>query len=275
MNEYIQAMEYFAENNISLSNQELSDLKTRLLFSRYEESASVDDIFDMILESYDFDSDDEADYYSLQEGANLDIRRIFKDLKKEYNKQCKEYKENCKNLKLNAAKKNLQNMLDIVNKSEKEIRAIDASKLGSVLSGYLLQYTIDIARSLVALSSAEILGSVVKKYVKKNVSVDTSGLKGVVPDDYAKEDLDVSDIVGAATTMAAQLVNDIDLLIQKRNDKKLAQKENDLRGYMSTKNNYRERILIVLKDMKKQIAKQSLQLDTIIHLLKKENIKVR
>lgn len=267
-NRYIQALEYFSENNIKLSNVELSSLKTKLDTPIQE--ANIDEVFDTLLETYTLD-----DTEILEEGAkhaNKYIYKVFKNCKEQYKKISNKYKEDIKKNDIKAAKKDLDQLLVVVTKSEEAVRDIDSSGLWNELSGLVMAYTVQIARSLIVTLVGQVGGDLISdKLVEPKVSsaihdklVDNSDIDA---ESLEKLTSSSSKAIGALAasgfSFAVSFINDIDILVQKSNDRARAKEENDLKGYQSASNYYRERVLIVLKDMKKEIVRYQKHLDNI------------
>lgn len=123
MDIYSKALEFYLENNIYLNKSQLLCLEINL---EYPEA-----------------------YEPILESANSNIAEIFKQMKIKFKDLNKQYKTNIKSGNIPAAKKNLQDMLIIINDSEKQIRSIDASKWSDKFAGFFRVYALQIAVILV------------------------------------------------------------------------------------------------------------------------------
>lgn len=135
---YLNTLKWLTENNISMTQDQLNDLKVRI------ENAEMNDVVTISYdEAFDFlaDINEELDNYSesadiLFESANSDISARFKKLKKEFAEENKAYKKNIKAQQFVAASKNLDDMNTTLATAEKDIRSIDASSVGSKVGGF-------------------------------------------------------------------------------------------------------------------------------------------
>lgn len=84
------------------------------------------------------DNDEEL----MTEGANLEVRSIFKKFKKTYKEELKSIKANMKDNKYGEAKKSAENLLSLLAKVKRELLAIDSPAI-SVVTGLFTAWTVD------------------------------------------------------------------------------------------------------------------------------------
>lgn len=91
-----------------------------------------------LVEFYEDDSEE-----VVEEGANLEIRNIFKQYKKDVKDLTKKYKEDYKNNKEEAIK-DLDKINDMITKTIKEIKKVDADHVSTAIIGTIYSILLDV-----------------------------------------------------------------------------------------------------------------------------------
>lgn len=210
------------------------------------------DIYSDIIESYEFEDSEEV----VEEGANLDIRAIWKEAKKESKVHIKNYKKLIKAEDYKGAAKELDYVSKNLKKARDEAKKVDADSVGSAILGYFATGLLNIVEQIIPMSitmagSSITTASILKNTMKDGV-IDPSKLAefiaGVLPTGAKVGNIvaKVGQVAGIIKGIII-LVKDIKTFVNEaKSDKELSIKNFNL---------YRNRLLRYFDDSIKQVDK--------------------
>jgi len=125
-------------------------------FEEYEKDNTIKSIYEsednimtrieeIVLESYRYlyDTEDIFEEDVTTEGANLNMREIFKGYKKDYKKHLKNFKAYVKAKEYDSAKSELAKSKEIISKAMKDISEYEADDVGSMIFSWITAFTVD------------------------------------------------------------------------------------------------------------------------------------
>lgn len=276
---YMKTLNWLAENNINLSQDELGELKSRIETADYNDvvEMSYDEAFDILGDiDYELSNLDESAQYGsyLFESANADMSTRFKKLKTDFKELNKEFKNNIKSKQYVAASKNLDSMSQLLATAEKDIRSIDASTLGDKAGGFFRTFGLQIigialAGFIAATEKSKLTGKVTgavakplykasdKAYAKSTSVNNSKSIKALNKSNKLFSKAKDIEKYGAIKTAAGiggfsigtGLLNAITVFKQASADKKA--------GDTNYGNFYREKLLVLIKEMRKEVSLKS------------------
>ena len=221
----------------------------------FDMNEALMEIYSDILESYESEDSEEV----VEEGANLDIRAIWKDAKKDSKAHIKKYKSFLKAEDYKSAAKELDYVSKNLKKARDEMKKVDADSVGSAILGFfaadLLVIVETIIPTSIQIAGVTITTASITKIMLKSGGIDPKlladmikGGGGLVPKGVAIGQVVTK--VGKVATLISKIiiiVKDLKTLINEiKSDKEVTVKNFNL---------YRNRLLRYMDDSIKHIDK--------------------
>lgn len=265
-NDYIKSLDYFMENGIALSDEEMYALEDKLLGE--DTLLSFEETVEILTENVRVEAMMEA-------STTIDAAKVFSDARRQYKAKIKEAKKNIKSGNTAEARKNLKELNAILTKAESYIKSTDFGSMKELGIGAAMSFTLDGVKSLIAFVTIvtafslhggfKLAKPVSDKAIEAAKAAQTAG-KDLTDEQIQKVRDDIMDAstkgtrAGAATGIkvatGADLVSNYKTLLQMYNDFRAALKnKNKKKAILNSLNIYRAKSLTTIRAMKKQLVK--------------------
>ena len=211
------------------------------------------EIYSDIVESYESEESDEI----VEEGANLDIRAIWKDAKKDSKAHIKEYKKFLKAEDYKSAAKELDYVSKNLKKARDEMKKVDADSVGSAILGFFAADLLTTIETIIP-TSIQVAGKSIQiasaiKWASKDGSIDFGKIASIIHGGFVPKGVAFGQII----TKIGQLATIIQKIIIIVKDLKTFTNEvkSDEEITVKNFNLYRNRLLRYADDSIKQVEK--------------------